>query len=364
MAIKAKKLKGDKTAYEIRVQNNKVRIKRVVRTTLSQARRIESEILQKLISGEYESLKRKENPLFRDYAKEYLKEVHWQKSFRRTKQLVELLIGEFGNKRLTEIMTKDFLRYRARRTEIVSNATFNREHSCLQRMLNVAISDEAFLISKNSPRGIKKLPEAPVENRELTPEEYQKLLKAAPEYFRRIMFFACNVGTRLQETLSLQFKQIKIHDFGAEVELIETKSGKKETIPINKGVVEMLHIIARERYIDFKFLTEKQREQYVFLGLRSDRLKSVRKPMQKTFRDADLSYRDFHTFRHFWTTEMFNAGADVLEIQKIGRWGDLKTMLRYCHKRRTQEYDAVNKLHQHLSSSAGILPFRKVFSKK
>ena len=98
------------------------------------------------------------------------------------------------------------------------------------------------------------------------------------------MFFACNVGTRLQETLSLQFKQIKIHDFGAEVELIETKSGKKETIPINKGVVEMLHVIARERYIDFKFLTEKQREQYVFLGLHSDRLKSVRKPMQKTLR--------------------------------------------------------------------------------
>ncbi|NIT59789.1 MAG: tyrosine-type recombinase/integrase [Aliifodinibius sp.] len=362
MAIKAKKLKGDKTAYEIRVQHNKVRIKRVVRTTLTKAKRIESEILQKLISGEYESLKRKENPLFRDYTEEYLKDVHWQKSFRRTKQLVELLAKEFGNKRLTEITTKDFLRYRARRTETVSNATFNREHSCLQRMLNVAISDDGLLISKNPLRGIKKLPEAPVENRELTPEEYQKLLKAAPEYFRRIMFFACNVGTRLQETLSLQFKQVKIHDFGAEVELIETKSGKRETVPINEGVVELLDVIARQRGIDFRFMSEQEREQYVFLGLRGERLKSVRKPMQRTFRDAGVPYRDFHTFRHFWTTEMFNAGADVLEIQKIGRWGDLKTMLRYCHKRRTQEYDAVNKLHQHLSSAAEILPFKKVNS--
>ena len=364
MAIKAKKLKGDKTAYEIRVQYNKVRIKRVVRTTLTQARRIESEILQKLISGEYESLKRKENSLFRDYAEEYLSEVHWQKSFRRTKQLVDLLIKEFGTKRLTEITTKDFLRYRARRIEMLSNATFNREHSCLQRMLNVAISDEGFLITKNPLRGIKKLPEAPVENRELTPEEYQKLLRAAPEYFRRIMFFACNVGTRLQETLGLQFKQVKIHDFGAEVEVIETKSGKKETIPINQGVVKLLHAIAKDRGINLKFMSEQQREQYVFLGLRGDRLKSVRKPTQRTFRDAGVPYRDFHTFRHFWTTEMFNAGADVFEIQKIGRWGDLKTMLRYCHKRRSQEYDAVNKLHQHLSSAAEITPFKKASSKK
>ncbi len=364
MAIKAKKLKGDKTAYEIRVQNNKVRIKRVVRTTLTQARRIESEILQKLISGEYESLKRKENPLFRDYAEEYLKDVQWQKSLKLTKFLVRLLVKEFGNRRLTEIPPKDFLRYRTKRTQVVSNASFNREHSCLQRMLNVVIADDTFLINRNPLKSIKKLPEAPVENRHLTPEEYQKLLKAAPEYFRRIMFFACNVGTRLQETLSLQFKQIKIHDFGAEVELIETKSGKRETIPINKGVVEMLHIIARERYIDFKFLTEKQREQYVFLGLSGGRLKSVRKPMHKTFKDAGLSYRDFHTFRHFWTTEMFNAGADVLEIQKIGRWRDLTTMLRYCHKRRNQEFDAVNKLHAHLSSAAEILPFKKAGSEK
>ncbi len=364
MAIKAKKLQGNKTVYEIRVQHNKVRIKRVVRTTLTQARRIESEILQKLISGEYESLKQKENPLFRDYAGEYLKEVHWQKSFRRTKQLVELLIKEFSGKRLTEITTKDFLRYRGRRLETISNATFNREHSCLQRMLNVAVSDEAFLISKNRLNAIKKLPEAPVENRELTPEEYQKLLKAAPEYFRRIMFFACNVGTRLQETLGLQFKQVKIHDFGAEIELIKTKSGKRETIPINKGVVQLLDVIAQERRTNLKFMTEEQREQYVFPGLRSERLKSVRKPMQRTFKDAAIPYKDFHTFRHFWTTEMFNAGADVLEIKKIGRWGDLKTMLRYCHKRRIQEYDAVNKLHQHLSSCAEILPFKKVLSKK
>jgi len=54
-----------------------------------------------------------------------------------------------------------------------------------------------------------------------------------------------------------------------------------------------------------------------------------------------MPYRPFHTFRHFWTSQMFNAGVDVGKIKKMGRWGDLQTMLSYCHSSRSEEQEAI-----------------------
>lgn len=197
----------------------------------------------------------------------------------------------------------------------------------------MAIADDEFTISLNPLAKIKELPVNPVENRELQVWEYHRMLEVTPLYFRDIMFFACNVGTRLQETLTLRFKQFRITDFSAEVELLVNKSGKRQMVPLNDSVVEMLERIAEHRNINSKNISDQQREEHVFLGLYGKPLKDVRKPLAKTYKQAGVESRDFHTFRHFWTTELFNAGVDVKTILMIGRWGDLKTMLRYCHTR-------------------------------
>ncbi|MCH9008705.1 tyrosine-type recombinase/integrase, partial [candidate division KSB1 bacterium] len=324
-----------------------------VPTTKTEAKRVESKLLQDLINGKFEILKKKENPRFRSYAEEYRREVTWQKAHRRTGQHIDRFVSVFGDKCLTEITTKDFLRYRADRLTEVSHGTINREYACLKRMLNVAIHSDEYLLNKNPLDGVKKLPEAPVENRELEPWEYHQLLDAAPEYFRRIMYFACNVGTRKQETLSLQWKQVKLRDIGSEIEMVEQKSNKRDMVPVHDDVIEMLKQIAQERGINLERMTTEQEEDYVFYGTRGIRLFDVRKVMTSTFKNAGIKQRDFHTFRHFWTTEMFNAGVPVPQIQKIGRWGDMKTMLRYCHTRKAQEFDAVNALRIHLGKGSG-----------
>ena len=45
---------------------------------------------------------------------------------------------------------------------------------------------------------------------------------------------------------------------------------------------------------------------------------------------------------------MFNAGVDVGKIKKMGRWGDLQTMLRYCHSSRSEEQEAIEGLSSQL----------------
>ena len=154
----------------------------------------------------------------------------------------------------------------------------------------------------------------------MTVDDYQRLLQAAPEYFRRIMFFACNTAMRKMEILNLKFKQIKLYLKSAEIELTDTKSGKHEIVPINDAVVELLREIAVERKIDLQQMTTTQKNEMVFTGAKAQNLQSVRKPMIRTFKAAKVELRPFHTFRHFWTTEMFRAGIDVATIQKLGRW--------------------------------------------
>jgi integrase len=338
-----------------------MRVSRSVPTTITEAKRVESKILQDLIHGRFEILKNRKNPTFRQYAEDYKKSVTWQKSYGRTVISIRHLIDYFGNKRLTEITTHDFSDFRTKRIEQgVGSGTINREHACLLRMINLAIQSEDYLISKNPLKPIKFLKEKPVENRELTIEEYHKILDAAPRYFQRIIFFACNTGMRKMEILNTQFKQIRLWHGGADIELLDTKSGEKEYVPLSEETFELVCNISYERGFDLNNMTDEEKEQYIFTGLKGQRLKSVRKPMITTFKRAGIELRLFHTFRHFWTKTMFEAGNDPAYIQKVGCWRDFKTMLKYCYTSRSQEHEAMNKLSQYISKKpAKIVDMRQ-----
>lgn len=359
MPVKVRKQKIGKTVFDVRVQYGNVRVQKTVPTTITEARRVESRILQDLIQGRFEVLQNRQDPTFKQYAKEYKESVTWQKSYKRTMVSVNHLIKAFGKKRLTQITAHDFINYRTMRLQEVGVATINREHTCLARMLNIAVNSDEFLISKNPLKGIKKFKEPPAENRVLSIEEYHMLLESAPEYFRRIIFMACHTGMRKMEILNLAFGQIRVWFNGAEIELIETKSGEKEYVPLDEEVVELLSGIAAERGIDLTHMSPEERKQKVFTGSRGQPLQSVRKPMLRTFEKAGIEPRPFHTFRHFWTKMMFESGNDPATIQKVGRWRDFQTMLKYCYTTKSQEREAVGKLAGHLKTAAKLLPWRQ-----
>lgn len=115
MSIKKRKLKNGKTVYDVRVQYGKMRLSRTVPSTMTEAKRVESRLLQDLINGRFEILKTKKNPKFKEYAEKYKKSVTWQKIYERTLISVNHLVKYFGNKRLTEIISQDFIDYRTNR---------------------------------------------------------------------------------------------------------------------------------------------------------------------------------------------------------------------------------------------------------
>ncbi len=159
--------------------------------------------------------------------------------------------------------------------------------------------------------------------------------------------------------VDLTFGQIKLRTLGIEIELVETKSGKREYVPLNRGCQELTQQIAGERRINLHKLPKKHLESYVFLHETGRHFRDYRRSMEKSFAQAGLALRPFHTFRHFWTSQMFAAGNDVARIKEMGRWGDLQTMLRYCHTSNAERFDAANNLAKHLEKRpAKLVPLR------
>ena len=85
---------------------------------------------------------------------------------------------------------------------------------------------------------------------------------------------------------------------GGEIELIDTKSGKRETVPLNNDVIDLLEMIATEKDVALYGVKERQKDVHVFTGMRGTPLKSVTKPMIRTFGQAKVELRPFseHTY--------------------------------------------------------------------
>ncbi len=303
-------------------------------TTRGQAIRTQEKIRTEVINGEYELKRIIANPTLEKFSEKFLECVTKHRSYIRYVVMVKHLNRRFGNKKLMSIKPIDIEHYKNWRKG-VRNATINREIACLKRMFNLAVQWGDAIV--NPVQNVKFLHEPPKKDRYVTKQEAAKLIEAASPHFKPILVTAFNTGMRLQELLGLKWDMIKIWDTGGEIELLYTKNGKKRYIPLNATMKTLL-------------LEIKQRSDYVFLGVRGDPLKSVRRPIATAIKRAGIEKATFHDFRHSWASWMSEAGVDPYTIMEIGGWADLKTLMRYLHRTRTERQNAMNKLDGILDS--------------
>jgi len=304
-------------------------------TTRSQALRTQEKIRTEVINGEYELKRNIGNPTLEEFSEKFLECITKHRSYKRYVIVVMHLNKFFGkSKKLMAIRPVDIEHYKSWRKS-VSNATINRELACLKRMYNLAIQWGDVLT--NPVQNIKFLHEPPKKDRYVTKQEAAKLIDAAADYFKPFLVTAFNTGMRLQELLGLKWDMINFWDTGGEIELLYTKNGKKRDIPLNETMKKLLLEIERK-------------SEYVFLGIRGEPLKSVRKPVATAIRRAGIETATFHDFRHSWASWMSEAGVDPYTIMEIGGWSSLKILERYLHRTRLERQNAVNKLDGVLNS--------------
>ncbi len=230
----------------------------------------------------------------------------------------------------------------------------------IKAFLNIIFKQATIngLILRNPVTGVKIPKTGSSERRALTEEEQRRLLDAARNYARPIMFavvFALYTGCRKGEILGLQWKNVDFeenkvficqqwnrhYDKDGESKqrsvlgLIPPKTSKTRDVYFCESFGKEFKEY-KERMIAWKKQNRftHSEEDFVFVGTKN-------KPIEprvfylyyeEVLKNAGIEDADFHTLRHTFTTRCIESGMDILMVAKtLGHANVAMTLNKYSH---------------------------------
>jgi integrase len=287
-----------------------------------------------IAEGRFLERKRPITTMFNELAQAYLtysreNKRSWERDERSVKALAEVL----GGKWLTEITPATIERYKAGRLASISRhgrrlrpATVNRELACLKHMFNVArkglIELKGGVPRENPVSAVPFLDEQNVRDRVLTPEEFQRMVDAAPVYLKPVLICACHTGMRRGEILGLTWDRIDLKKGFIRLKDIDTKTGEARSIPIGRELTEVFQTLP------VGLAGQGHQVMYVFTR-HGQRIKSVREVFARVCADIGIADFVFHDLRHTAVTNLRRAGVDALTAMKITGHKTMAVFKRY-----------------------------------
>ena len=320
-------LRGNSWVCEYRV-NGKVKRKTLGKKgiiTKTQAREILRKIEQKIRLGQYDMINN-HIPTLKDFVEmyiQYIRDTLQRRAWYRYQYGLKRLVDIYGNKRLSEINSKDIDDYKSLRLKDAQPATINRELSALRQLFNLAKRWKRFF-GENPVSISRLLPENNQKERILTYEEEEALIKASNPSLRAIILCALHTGMRKSEILTLRWEDVDLENNIITIEHTNTKTKRTRRIPIN----QTLRAILIEKRLksggsDYVFLSEVGKP-YKF----HDSLKGA---FERACKKAGIQGLRFHDLRHTAATRMIEAGASIVAVSRILGHSDIKMTMRYSH---------------------------------
>jgi len=290
--------------------------------TKSVARQVENEIKKKIKLGQFDMIQA-DIPTLNEIKDEYLtyvRDVKKKRSWKRDEELLRPLSKLFGNKRLSDISTKDLEDFKLIRLNEVSPATVNRSLSVLRHLFNLAKRWKKFY-GDNPVSIVGMLEELNQVERILSAEEQSRLLDSSIGYLRPIITTALNTGMRRGEILTLKWSDVDLDMNMITINQTNTKSKKQRKIPVS----------SRMRSLLLELKLQSGIQEYVFTDIQGRAIRTIRSAFQTACRKAGLDGLRFHDLRHTAATRMVESGANIVAISKILGHSDIKTTMRYAH---------------------------------
>ncbi len=290
--------------------------------TKSVARQVENEIKKKIKLGQFDMIQA-DIPTLNEIKDEYLtyvRDVKKKRSWKRDEELLRPLSKLFGNKRLSDISTKDLEDFKLMRLNEVSPATVNRSLSVLRHLFNLAKRWKKFY-GDNPVSIVGMLEEHNQVERILSVEEQSRLLDSSIGYLRPIITTALNTGMRRGEILTLKWSDVDLDMNMITINQTNTKSKKQRKIPVS----------SRMRSLLLELKLQSGIQEYVFTDIQGRAIRTIRSAFQTACRKAGLDGLRFHDLRHTAATRMVESGANIVAISKILGHSDIKTTMRYAH---------------------------------
>lgn len=230
------------------------------------------------------------------------------------------------NKKLINLTTDDFVKWRTERQLGVSQATVRRNINVLSSVLNVARIEWKWLAT-NPLSDLKKPMKAPHRDRRISEEEIRLLLlalghsEATPETMKQQVavsfLLALETAMRAGEIYGLHWKHVNLG--GRYVVLPDTKNGTKREVPLSKQAVQLL--------MQMKGLGDNR----VFTVSGDSASTLFRKARDKT----GITDLRFHDTRHEALTRLARK-LDVLDLARMVGHRDPKSLMIYYNATATE----------------------------
>lgn len=248
------------------------------------------------------------------------------------------------DKKIGDVDTDDFSRFRDERLKTVKPGTVLREFGILSGMMGV-VRKEWKWITENPVADVKKPQEPPSRDRLITRSEIkgmlrecgyspQKRVRSLTEAIAVFFLLALRTGMRAGEIASLKWADIHPRHVVIEFDKLGRRKGLGRDVPLSKKAVRVLE---KMRGFDTTSVFALQTQTL------DARFRDIRESAGLTIRDKEgkidkVRTFTFHDTRHTaatWMAGKFKNNKDVsaqqalLDLCKIFGWSDMKRALTY-----------------------------------
>ncbi len=221
---------------------------------------------------------------------------------------------------LIGLSQQDIASFRDERLASVAPSTVVRELAILSHVIEVAIRDWGYPLSRN----VVKLVRRPVirneRSRRLKRDEEQRLLAGCDAgqipFFKTLIIVAIETGMRRGELLGLQWDDIS-HNRRV-ITLHMTKNGSGREVPLSQRAFDALMTWKAECPVD----------QSTVFPTTSGALEQA---WRRLLKRVGIEGLRFHDLRHEGVSRLFERGLNMIEVSSISGHKELRMLKRYTH---------------------------------
>jgi integrase len=230
-------------------------------------------------------------------------------------------VDAFGAQNITTITRAQVEAYlTARSREAGRLATVNRERSVLSHCCTKAV--DWGLLAANPVRGTERLTEENEHPRPLTADEETRLFAVLPAHYKPAVTLAFHTGLRLGELRAQQWRDVDLA--AGLLTVTRPKSGKRETLPLNRMAFSVLAALPQDGALLFPTLPHKLSDLFIHYAHK-----------------AGLADVTFHCLRDTYISRLA-PHCNTPSLMALARHRDYRTTQRYVrldgdHLRQTVE---------------------------
>jgi excisionase family DNA binding protein len=343
-----RKTKNKEDRYYIHYQIDKHRVRKAVkgaRTRAEAVKALNAEVAD-ILRGRYNF--KKENPeiTFNDMADLYLEKYSkpnkrsWKSSDSVYIRNMKPFFGNVELSKVTPLMIEEYkierlkqgVKKKGATKKKLENSSLNRELSCLRKIFNVAI-DWGYA-NDNPVRKVKFFSEnCNLRERVLTEEEEKQLFEAATPHLKPILAVALFTGMRRGEVLKLKWQHVDFEK--REIIVVESKSGKARTLPINSFLFHLLYCLRlQDGKSEFVFANPETGKPFV----------DIKRAFNGACERVGIKDLRFHDLRHTFASRLARNGVDLNTVKELMGHASITTTQRYLHSQAKEKRQAVEGL--------------------